>query len=141
MEQLIEFISNHAFLSMTFLALLTWFVIGEMKRSGRGFNELTPMETTQLVNHSNAVLLDIREEKEKGDGTIVNSIHIPLGELESQVKKIEKHKEKPVVIYCRSGHRSSVACSKLKKLGFTSLYNLKGGVLAWQKDNLPLVKN
>jgi rhodanese-related sulfurtransferase len=54
---------------------------------------------------------------------------------------LNKYRERPVVVYCQRGNRSIAFCNKLSKQGFASVYNLKGGVLAWQKAELPLTKN
>jgi rhodanese-related sulfurtransferase len=140
MAQVTEFVTNHLFLAMTFIGLFALLIIGEIRGRTSGVGTIGPMDATRLINHSNAIVLDVRESKETQDGTIINSIHIPLADLQNQLKRIEKYKEKPVIAYCRSGHRSANACSTLRKHGFTQVYNLRGGIMAWQKDNLPLVK-
>jgi rhodanese-related sulfurtransferase len=94
-----------------------------------------------MMNHSKAVVVDVREDKEMADGSIINAIHIPLGDLKNQIKKIEKYKEKPVIVVCRSGMRSASAASILRKEGFQQVHNMRGGIMAWQKDGMPLVKN
>jgi len=140
MNNFTEFVGNHLFLSVSFFGLLTYWIMGEIKQRTNGVGAVSPMDATQLMNHSNAVVLDVREDKELTEGSIVNAIHIPLGDINNQIKKIEKYKEKPVVVICRSGHRSASACNTLRKQGFAQVYNLRGGVMAWQKDGMPLVK-
>lgn len=141
MEQLTEFVTNHPYLWMAFFTLLALLVYSELTRKGRGHNDIGPMDATRLINHQNAVLLDIRDAKEHSEGSIVNSIHIPLSELDSQLARLDKYKEKTVIAYCKSGQRSATACARLHKNGFAKVYNLKGGIMAWQRDNLPLVKD
>lgn len=141
MEQLKEFISHHTYLWMAFFTLLAMLVYTEFTRKSRGILDVGPMDATRMINHQNAILLDIREPKERDGGSIVNSIHIPLADLDGQLAKLEKYKEKTIIAYCRSGQRSATACSRLRKKGYTKVYNLKGGVMAWQRDNLPLIKN
>lgn len=140
MEQLTDFIRNHTYLWMAFFTLLAMLIYTEFTRKSRGILDVGPMDATRLINHQNAVLLDIRESKEREAGSIVNSIHVPLAELDGQLAKLEKYKEKTIIAYCRSGQRSATACSRLRKNGYTKVYNLKGGVMAWQRDNLPLIK-
>jgi rhodanese-related sulfurtransferase len=53
---------------------------------------------------------------------------------------LNKYKDKPIIVSCRSGAQSSAACLQLKKAGFTEVFNLKGGILAWQSDNLPVTR-
>ncbi|NOY66227.1 MAG: rhodanese-like domain-containing protein [Gammaproteobacteria bacterium] len=140
MNNFTEFVGNHLFLSVSFLGLLTYWILGELKQRMNGTSAVSPIDATRLMNHSNAVVIDVREDKEMSDGTIINAIHIPVGDISNQIKKIEKYKEKPVIVACRSGHRSASACNTLRKQGFLHVYNLRGGVNAWQKDGMPLVK-
>lgn len=140
MPQFLEFLTNHWGLSLAFAALSAMLVWNEFARRFRGFKEISPTEVTQLVNHEDAVLLDIRDSGEVRDGRIPNALHIPLGELQDRTKELEKFKSRPVVVYCRSGQRSARACSILQRQGFEALYNLGGGIMNWQNANLPISK-
>jgi rhodanese-related sulfurtransferase len=94
----------------------------------------------QLINHKNAVVLDVREASEYDSGHVLNSKLLPLGKLKERIGELEKFKDQPIVVVCRSGNRSGTACFILGKQGFGQVYNLAGGVRAWQKSNLPLEK-
>jgi len=141
MEQFIEFITNHIFLSGAFVAILTMLIMDLLGTNMRGYGSATPVEATQLINREDAVVLDIREEREFYSGHIVNAIHIPLGYLNDRKVELEKYKSRPIIAACRSGSRSSSACSMLKKAGFENVYNLKGGMMAWQHASLPVDKS
>jgi len=93
-----------------------------------------------MINHDDAVIIDVRENNEYSDGHIINSIHIPLTSLKTRLNSIEKYKSQKVIVACRSGHRSSQACATLKKEGFEQVFNLSGGVMAWESASLPLIK-
>ena len=137
MEQLLEFAGNHALLVAAFLAVLTalaWHLIADPG----GKNAVEPLAATAMINHEDAVVLDVRSMAEFKDGHIVNSINIPLNGLGNNLKQIEKHRDKPVVIVCRSGSRSGSACGVLRKNGFENVKNLRGGMLAWENANLPV---
>jgi len=140
MNQFLEFFNNHLLLNFSFFALLMYWILGEIKQRNSGVGSVSPTDATQLINHNNAIVIDVREDKEIETGSIINSIHIPLADLENQLKKIEKYKQKPVILACRSGHRSANACKTLRKHEFAQVHNLRGGIMAWQKDSLPLVK-
>ena len=86
------------------------------------------------------MFLDTREDAEYKSGHIPEAIHIPLKQLQERVSELNKHKDCPVIAYCRSGSRSNGAGSILKKQGFETVYNLGGGITAWQNANLPLSK-
>ncbi len=76
------------------------------------------------------MLLDVRTLNERQSRSIPSSIHIPLHELFSRMKELEKHRSKEIICYCASGNRSVSAGIKLKKAGFT-VGNLKGGIASW----------
>jgi rhodanese-related sulfurtransferase len=117
--------------------MLVWPMIS---RRFTGINDVGTLEATQLINHQDAVVLDVREDKEYASGRIPRSKHIPLGQVGSRIKELEKFKEKPIVVSCRSGNRSASACAALRKHGFSQVYNLRGGMIAWEQANLPVEK-
>jgi rhodanese-related sulfurtransferase len=140
MPQLFEFVVNHWDLFLALAIILFMMFSGGLSSRLRGFTQVGPLEAVQLLNHNDPVMLDVREDGEYKDGHIIDSIHIPLGKLDTQMSELEKFREKPIIVSCRSGHRSSHACAKLRKSGFETVYNLKGGVVAWQNAGLPLQK-
>jgi rhodanese-related sulfurtransferase len=140
MERLLEFTANHWVLVSAFVAIIILLLTSSLKDAFAGGQSVTPIEATQLINHENAVIVDVREDKEFVEGHIVNAIHIPLGALNDRLNELTRHKTKHVIVNCRSGHRSAMACKTLRKEGFENVSNLKGGVLAWQSANLPLTK-
>ncbi|HYM93668.1 MAG TPA: rhodanese-like domain-containing protein [Chitinophagaceae bacterium] len=85
------------------------------------------MDSGEKIN-----LIDVREPYEYADFNIGGTL-IPLGKIQAmQVDEIEDLKNEEVIMYCRSGSRSMVACLFLDTLGFKNTKNLAGGVLAWQ---------
>ena len=117
-------------------AMLTWSFIGS-KISG--IEEADTLKATRLFN-DDALVLDVREDKEFAAGHIPKAKHIPLGQLSGRLKELDKFKGKPVLVTCRSGQRSARACSMLKKAGFETVYNQAGGIIAWERANLPVTK-
>jgi rhodanese-related sulfurtransferase len=78
-------------------------------------------------------LIDVREPQEYAEFNLGGKL-IPLGKIQTmQIDEIEDLKEEEVIIHCRSGQRSMVACMFLDTLGFKDTKNLAGGVLAWQE--------
>jgi len=117
--------------------MLLWSFFGNRVR---GVKEVNVVEAIELINHKNALVLDVREDSEFKNGHILHAKWIPLGSLGGRTGELEKYREQPIVVVCRSGNRSASACATLGKLGFTQAYNLAGGVVGWQKSNLPLEK-
>lgn len=140
MENLAEFIMNHPFLWGAFFILSFLIIQHEIKQRRYGVHQAGPQLATQLMNHDNAVFVDVREDKEVAEGFIVDAVHIPLSQLSNRIAELEPYKGRPLVAYCRSGSRSFSAGNKLRKAGFETVYNLTGGILAWQNANLPITR-
>lgn len=117
-------------------AMLLWSFFGNRVS---GISEVNTMEATRLMNEE-ALLLDVRDDNEWATGRLPNARHIRLAELSKRLSELEKYKDKPIVVYCRSGHRSARACALLKKSGFANPNNLVGGIMAWQQANLPVTR-
>lgn len=140
MQQYLEFISNHYILAGGWAAIFVMLIYSYIGARLRGYANANPAVATQLINRENAVMVDVREDNEYVNGHIINSMHIPLSYFRDRLKELEKHKSDPIIVGCKTGQRSSQACAILKKAGFEKVYNLTGGVSAWQADNLPLTK-
>ncbi|RMG55780.1 MAG: rhodanese-like domain-containing protein [Gammaproteobacteria bacterium] len=140
MEQIIEFVGRHPILILSFVAVLGLLLYGEFRRLTRCWDEVAPQQAVLLINHEEPLLLDVREANEVAEGRIKGARHIPLGALRQRMQELEQWKDRDVIVYCRSGNRSAQASDILCKAGFQHVHNLKGGVLAWQNENLPLVK-
>lgn len=79
------------------------------------------------------VLIDVREEWER-EVYNIGGEHIPLGDVIARRDEIPV--DKPVVVYCEKGIRSSIIIQRLEGIGFNNLYNLSGGMSNWKKANL-----
>ena len=120
------------------VGLMAFNPAGMSTGSARG---VSPMELSRLVNHEQAVLLDVRSKDEFTAGHIAKSKNIPLEDLEKKYRQLEKFKKRPMVIICQTGKQSGKAASQLRKHEFDKLFQLSGGLAEWRKDNLPLDKS
>ncbi len=136
-NQLNEFIGNHPLLFLALLGILALLIGGELRNRMSKVKQLAPGEATRLLNHENAIMVDMRTDKDFRDGHIVNAIHAPA---DSAASKLNKYRNQSLIIYCRSGQQSNQLAGKLVKQGFENVSNLKGGILAWQQADLPLSK-
>ena len=134
-----EFIQQNIYLVAIAVLSGAMLLFNSVRRPGAE-NGLTPSQAVLLINHEDALVIDVREQSEYVDGHVPESRNIPLSQLESRIGEIEKFKESPLILVCRSGARSSSACSRLVKLGFTKVNNLDGGVGDWAHAGLPLKK-
>jgi rhodanese-related sulfurtransferase len=95
--------------------------------------EISVSELKNLVEQkADFQLIDVREEHEFEEANL-NGILIPMGEVLDRVEEISRDKQ--VVVHCRSGKRSATVISALEtQHGYTNLYNLKGGILAYIEE-------
>ncbi|MFI5164541.1 MAG: rhodanese-like domain-containing protein [Bacteroidia bacterium] len=100
--------------------------------------EVTPSELKKMMDsEEDFQLIDVREEHEVDIASIGGEL-IPMGDVMDNLDKISR--DKKVVFYCRSGNRSTVITQALEKQqGFTNVYNLKGGILAWADEVDPSI--
>ena len=100
--------------------------------------EITVKELKEKIDKKEIFqLIDVREQHEHDFANISGDL-IPMSQIITHKDKIQS--DKPVVVYCRSGNRSAAVIQALEqRFGFTNLYNLKGGILAWSKEIDPSV--
>jgi rhodanese-related sulfurtransferase len=101
-------------------------------------SQITPEEAFKKISedkNKNTVIIDVREPHEfNGNlGHIENARLVPISILPLKIKDLENYKDKDIIAVCHSGARSYSACIMLKRHGFNSVYNLKGGMLLWKK--------
>ena len=137
MDQLLEFTTNHWMLVTALIVILVLLAQNLMLGSKGG---VEPQEATAMINHRDGVIVDVRPMADFSQGHIISAINIPINGFKNQIEQLNKHKGKPIIISCRSGAQSVQACRQLKNAGFEQVYNLKGGMLAWQNANLPVTK-
>jgi len=138
MTKFIEFVINHWPLWLAFVALLVLLVYEELKDKLLGIKRLSPQDLTQMINRDEAVVLDIRDKATFEQGHIIGAINIIGNELDANMARLEKYKDKALVIIDGSGQSMQVA-AKLKKAGFKT-YALIGGLNGWRNLGLPLTK-
>jgi rhodanese-related sulfurtransferase len=136
LAQLIEFASNHYVLSGCFAFLLMLLIVTELRKGGKS---LSSRELTALVNRDEAVVLDVRNQKDFSAGHIVDALNIPFDKLVSRIAELEKHKAKTIIVVDAMGQHAGSVARDLKKAGYIAA-KLGGGIASWRGDNLPVVK-
>lgn len=97
--------------------------------------EITPVELEQIVSDpKGAVFIDVRSPEECAEGMVKGAININLFDpnFMEEVSKLDKNKDYYMI--CRSGGRSGSACGAMDQIGFTSVTNMVGGMLAWSGE-------
>ena len=140
MTDSVDFVRNNLLLFVVAFvsgAMLLWPYV---RRAGGG-PAVSAAQATQLINREDALVLDVRDPGEYGTGHIIGAKNVPLSRIGAAGSEIAtKRKEKPVIVYCDTGNRSTKAAAALRSQGFGRVVSLSGGLGAWRQAGLPLEK-
>jgi rhodanese-related sulfurtransferase len=106
-----------------------------------GSSLISPSDANKFIqNDSTVVLLDVRTPSEfnSSTGHLAKAILIPVQELERRIDELQKYKQKSIIVYCRTGHRSMSGTEILLKHGYNAR-NMEGGITRWRAEQLPTV--
>ncbi|WXU00367.1 MAG: Thiosulfate sulfurtransferase GlpE [Catillopecten margaritatus gill symbiont] len=136
--EILEFLLNddQIFTTITLVVLVALFIGNIVTDKLRKYEEITVNEAITLMDEKDLIILDVREDKERKSGFIAKDVHIPLSQVKNKLATLDNTKK--VLVYCRSGARSAHIAGMLTRNEFEHVYNLKGGINAWQKANLPI---
>jgi len=104
------------------------------EEQGSEAREVSREEARKLVADG-AQLIDVRADHEWEAGRISGATHVPLAQLPEHLGEIDK--DRPVVLYCRGGNRSSMAAAALAEAGYDAA-KLSEGIVGWEEEDLPL---
>ena len=136
MQEFTHFVIQH-WIQWLLLFILLGLILRLEFQGGNGVKRVSPQRLVMMMNREKAHALDLRSHDLYKTGHIIQSECVK-DTLESAVKKIKK--DAPVVLLCADGRQALQATKSLKKMGFTQVSLLEGGIAAWTKANLPLVK-
>lgn len=141
LDRLLEFIGNHWIMSSA-MFIVTYLLIQDLVETAlRKHKTISPNEAVLLMNDDGTVVIDVREPAEYAEGHIEGARNIPLAKLQQRAQELEAYKLSPVIVGCQSGTRSPAACKTLHALGFTRVFEMKGGMVAWGEQKLPVTKS
>lgn len=138
MDRLLEFVANHPVLFVALGAVILLIIANEVFGRLQGDRRLPPNEAVRLINHEEALVIDVRGAADFKRGHILNARHIPANRIAEHEGELAKFKDRPVLCYCALGTTAPQVCENLRKQGFARAYSLKGGINAWQGASLPL---
>ena len=125
----------------TIYLLLLLFVISCVDTNSQVIKNIDVSAFESLIKTEEAIILDVRTFKEFGSGHIQDATNIDFYADDFIDKLNIVRKDVPIYVYCRSGGRSSSAAKKMQALGFNRVYNLIGGIAAWEAKNYPINKS
>ncbi len=133
MHQLTEFIVNHWVLWLCLAGIILLLLATEAQAKLAQGQALAPFQAVSLMNHEEAIVIDIRSRDLFKKGHIINAVNISAEDL----KKSDKYHNKNIILVCDNGQNSQNLSSQLKKQGFTQINVIKGGLSAWTQAELP----
>ncbi|HKZ74908.1 MAG TPA: rhodanese-like domain-containing protein [Steroidobacteraceae bacterium] len=140
LDRLLEYAGNHPWLASAAVLAALAVIVFELRARSSSIAAVTPQDLIRLMN-GGALVLDIRTPDLYAAGHIGGSRHMPSDQiLKANETLLKKHKEKAVVVYDESGSLGAAAVRQLASQGFTRAVSLRGGIVAWRAENLPVVK-
>ena len=133
-----KFIIDNWMLIAVALGSATMLFLPQIKDAAGG--TLSAAGAVQLMNREKAVVIDVSDAEEFALAHINNAKNVPFAQLEDKLTSQVKNKELPLILVCTVGARSNRAVAVAKKLGFTNVQALAGGLKSWKEANLPLEK-
>lgn len=138
MDQFIEFAGNHMLMVIAFIGTLLMLVYTEISRHNQGFSTISTHDAVSLINNEDAAVVDVSNADVYRKAHISGAWHLPLSQLKNPGKDIEKLKDHPIIVVCKSGTTAQMAASSLVKQGYVSVSLLRGGMSQWISDHLPV---
>ena len=111
-----------------------------LKNQAEGVQVLDASTFEKKMNQPEVQLVDVRTPKEFSQGHLENAVNIDFLADDFDAITANLDKEKPVMVYCKSGGRSAKASARLKELGFKTITDLDGGIINWTNEEKPIVK-
>ncbi len=138
MNHFFEFVLAHWELWLAFLLILSILIAVELTEKISGGARLSPQQVVVLLNQQHALVLDIRDKATFAAGHIPGARNVTKESLDKKPKFWEKYRQKTLIICCTAGQQASIFGTKLRKLGFTQVNILHGGIQAWKDAGMPL---
>lgn len=139
MAQIVEFAGNHPYLVGALLGLFALLVVTEI-RARAGGADVAPGDAVRLINNG-ATVVDIRPADRYAAGHIIGALNIPADELAARADEISRKKDRPVLVCCETGGGAVRAVTTLHKANYTAVVRLRGGMVAWERETLPVERS
>ncbi len=137
-EQFVEFANNHPLLSVGVIGSALLLIFTEIQKKARAISDISPQTAVAIMNQK-AKVLDLRTPEVFQRGHLVGAKNVLPSDVSAGSAAVSGLGEQPVLFVCDTGMQSSKLAATLRKSAGLNSFSLKGGVAAWQAENLPLV--
>lgn len=138
MNEFFSFLIKHYYLSSALLVIMLLIIVYEIRERVSKIDRVSPDRATDLINHDNAAVVDIRAQELFTQGHIIGSKHIEAKDLKDKLVALKIATDRPIVLVCNTGQTAYGSAVALHALGYTKVCVLAGGVSAWKEAGLPL---
>lgn len=141
MQQYIDFLSNHPYLTAAWVVIFLVLVVSWFKSLTSKVKLINPTEMTLLINRQDATVLDVRAEADFKKGHITGARNVTASQIQAAgLPGLETKKNSPIIVVCQAGMSAQSVAANLTKQGFGQVSVLRGGMNSWTGANLPVVK-
>ena len=139
MQQLTQFLGHNWAMSAALIIVFAMILFNEIQFLRKKGKEVSPQEVVNLINNENAVVFDLRAKENYLKSHIIDAISITQDDFDKN-NKMDRHKNKTIILVCEQGVKSAALALKLRTQGFVNPVVLSGGMTAWQSAQLPTLK-
>lgn len=133
-----EFVDQNIWLFAAFFTIATLLIFSYTTAGVKGASYISVLEMPTLQRKGKSIIIDVNKAEHYAAGHIPKSVNFPLEGLSADDAALMKHKDKTTILVCQTGSRSATAAKKLVEIGFTNLHILRGGIISWTKENMPI---
>ncbi|MBT8115136.1 MAG: rhodanese-like domain-containing protein [Arenicella sp.] len=133
-----EFLSQNLLWVAAFVVVANLLVLSLLQANVKGAQTISALELPKLQRGDKAVIIDVNDEAQYSQSHIPQAVNFPVASINADNKDLQAHKNKTAIVVCQTGSRSSKAARSLIALGFTDVHILRGGLVYWTKENLPV---
>jgi len=129
------------YILLSFFLITLMFTSCKQNHTSEVVNVVSPEEMKTLLELEDIQLIDVRTAQEYSEGHIDNAQNIDYFSetFEADIAKLDKNK--PVIVYCKSGNRSAKCAKKMEEAGFVKIYDLDGGISKWRHEGNTITQN
>ena len=137
----VEFFNQNLWLFVALIVVFNLLILSIFQGRVKGANTISALEMPRLQRDKKSIIIDVNTSKDFELSHIPDSQNFELENLTPDNKALMKHKDSTTILVCQSGTRSTKAAKQLISLGFTNVTILRGGLLSWTKENLPVTSS
>src|ERR1700736_1588643 len=139
MDRLLEYITHHPWYASGAAIAALLVIAYELRTRNENVSAVSPQDVVRLMNQG-ALVIDLRPTDDFANGHVAGAKQMSGEQILKAGDTLKKQKEKVVVVYDDRGSLGAAAVRQLAAQGFTKAFNLRGGLIAWRAENLPLSK-